>query len=360
MLKGEPVDRAPFCLYPHIDLELLTGESLAQLIEAFVERVEPDLVAVPFVWNYTLPANVSLDRPSDLANLTAVHARHGGWGEQIDALRRLCRLYHGKRPVVAVVPSAYRCLERLTSTSFLNEAQSGFLWGALEQLSRSLSAFEKAAVEVGCEGVLVEESGASHELWSPDVYRTKVLPLLQAQLQACKPAWTVVQFTGRRLFWEQLDTLETDGIGWPLAAGPGLVRGSLRRESGFVWGGLDSTGWPESSSAVLRNSPLRALSGDFPAKPVILAPPGGVQGLRLDQLEALAEALRRLPSPERLRETLAEREERLAARPPKPPRRKEAREPIAPRVLEAPKPPKGARTRLHAPEPPAESSPPAE
>ena len=38
MLRGEPVDRAPFCLYPHFDHELLSGESLADLVEADVAR----------------------------------------------------------------------------------------------------------------------------------------------------------------------------------------------------------------------------------------------------------------------------------------------------------------------------------
>jgi hypothetical protein len=361
MLQGDPVDRAPFCLYPHFDQELLNGDTLAALVEAFVEKVEPDVVAVPWTYNYTLPSGASLDRPGDLNQISAVHGRHGAWSQQLDAIRRVCLAFHGKRPVVSVVPSAFRQLERLSSIKLINESlreSPGFLFGALEQLNRSLIAFIKEAVKIGVSGIVVEESAATHELWSPAQYKEKALPLLQAQVGASQPAWTAVQFVGRRLFWEELGELRCQGLGWPVASGPGLIRGA-QRWKGFVWGGLDPAAWPESSRATLRGGLVQTMK-DFPATPVILAPPAGLSGLRPDQLEALGLALRRMPSPEMLRETLEQREERLAALPKRPQKRKEAREPFVPVQLEAPKPAKGARTRLRGQAQPAEPSAPTD
>ena len=358
-LRGEPVDRPPFCLYPHYDLELLGGDVLAQTVQAFVERMEPDVVAVPSCYGYTLPAKLSLDRPSDLSGLEPVHGRHGSWSQQQDAIRSTCRAFFGKRPVVAVVPSPYRELEKLAGGRLTREAMNegpGFFYQALEVLARSLVAFVKQAVEAGVQGIIIEETGASHEVMTPALYREKILPLLLHQIEAVKPAWVVVQFLGRRIFWEDLQ-LECQGIGWPVAAGPNLARGAMRWH-GFVWGGLDPSGWADASTAWLRGS-LRQQLGEITSRPLILTTPTGLTGLRLDQVEALAFGLRRLPSAERLRETPAELEARRAATPPRPRKHTEEREPFVPPLREAPKPAMGARTRLHAkPSPEEPLSPP--
>lgn len=350
-LQGEAADRPPFCLYPHYDLDLLSGEILTQAVQTFVDRFEPDVVVVPACFGYTMPTKLSLDRTSDLAHLEVVHGRHGDWSQQQDAIRATCRSFFGKRPVVAVVPSAFRQLQRLAGLRLSQEALNeggGFLMQALESLNKSLIAFIKMAVEAGLSGVLIEESAASHELMAPAVYREKLLPLLKSQILAAKPAWAAVQFLGRRIFWEDLKLDgECEGIGWPVAAGPNLARGAMRWK-GFVWGGLDPTPWADASSAWLRGSLLQVLNSEMTPRPCILAPHCGLTGLRLDQIEALANALRRLPSLERLRETPAQLDERRAARPARPDKRREEREPVAPPLLSPPKPPIGARTRLHA------------
>lgn len=354
MLAGEPVDRAPFCLYPQYDLDLLAGDVLASAVEAFVERYEPDVVAVPRCFDYTMPPNLSLDRASDLARFELVHGRHGDWGHQQDAIRRVCRTFFGKRWVAAVVPSAWTQLHRLAGGRFLQEAlreNSGFLWQALDVLTRSLCAFNRQAIESGVNMILVEETGASHEVMEPVLYRDKVLPLLQQQLSSTGKVLSVAQFLGRRLYWDECP-LQCSGIGWPIEAGPGFARGA-KRIQGFAWGGLDTTLWADASSAWLRGS-LRQQLTDLPTTPFILAPPTGISKIRPDQLEALAFGLRRLPSPERLRETPEEMEARRAATPPKPRKHKEEREPFVPILREAPKPAKGARTRLHGKSSPEE------
>lgn len=349
MLAGEPVDRPPFCLYPAYNLDWLGGEVLHRAMEAFVERVEPDVVALPYVYSYSLPANLSLDRLTDLAGIEAVHGRHGDWSHQVDALRSLCGQYFGKRWVAAVVPSAYKQLEHLIGGELLREGieqQSGFLFQALDRLNQSLCSLIRTAVDQGAQMVVVEETGASHEWMSPKLYRERLLPGLEAQAEAAGRARFVLQLQGRRLFWEELKLQQPSwGLGWPLAAGPGLVRGATRWP-GFLWGGLDPTDWSQASSAWLRGGVRQQLS-DFPERPIILATPGPLGPLRLDQWEALAHGLRRLPSPERLRETPEEMEERRAARPPRPVKRREEREAPQAQWLEAPKPPKGVRTRLH-------------
>lgn len=358
MLAGELVDRAPFCLYPHYDLDLLDGEVMTRAIEAFVEQYEPDIVAVPRCFEYTLPPNLSLDRPSNLADLQEVHGRHGAWSQQQDAIRSLCRSFFGKRWVAAVVPSAWTQLEQLTGKRFLQEAlrdQGGFVWSALDRLNRSLCAFIRQAVESGIQLLIVEETGASHEVMDVPLYRQRVLPLLQQQVESAGKVLSITQYLGRRLFWDECRPV-CGGLGWPLEAGPSFARGA-RKFEGIAWGGLDPGEWSEASSAWLRGS-LRQKLTELPETPFILAAPSGLRRLRPDQMEALCHGLRRLPSPERLRETPAEMEARRAAEPPRPRKRKEAREPVAPVRLEAPKPPKGAKIRLHGKSSPeAPSSP---
>lgn len=354
VLRGEAADRPPFCLYPAYDLELLGGDVLAQAVQAFVEATETDVVAVPACFGYTLDSNVSLDRPDDLVKITAVHARHGAWSQQQDAIRTTCRAYFGKRPVVAVVPSPFLQLQKLAGQRLTAEALSdkpGFFGQAIENLSKSLISFIKAAVEAGVQGIIIEETGASHELMELGVYKERLLPSLLGLIEACKPAWSVVQFLGRRIFWEELK-LPSQGLGWPVAAGPNLGRGAMRWH-GFVWGGLDPEGWNDASTAWLRGS-LRQHLGEITTRPLILTTPGGLRGLSLDRIQALAHGLRRLPSVERLRETPADLEARRAATPPRPRRNTEERERPAPVVREAPAPLPGARTRLHAKQSPEE------
>ncbi|MBX3169094.1 MAG: hypothetical protein KF760_16930 [Candidatus Eremiobacteraeota bacterium] len=351
VLKGEPVDRPAFCLYPSYDLELLGGDVLAQAVQAFVERTETDVVVVPACFGYTLDSNVSLDRPSDLAKIGPVHGRHGAWSQQQDAIRTTCRAYFGKRPVVAVVPSPFLQLQKLAGHKLTLEALregGGFFQQAIENLARSLASFIKLAVEAGVQGIILEETAASHEFMEPAVYKEKLLASLLSLIEGCKPAWSVVQFLGRRIFWEELK-LPCQGLGWPVAAGPNLARGAMRW-SGFVWGGLDPEGWSEASPAWLRGS-LRQHLGEITTRPLVLTTPGGLKGLSLDRLEALAFGLRRLPSVERLRETPAELEARRAAAPPRPRKPREDREEYerpAPQLREAPKPLPGARIRLQA------------
>jgi hypothetical protein len=354
VLRGEAADRPPFCLYPAYDLELLGGDVLAQAVQAFVEATETDVVAVPACFGYTLDANVSLDRPDDLAKITAVHGRHGAWSQQQDAIRTICRAYFGKRPVVAVVPSPFLQLQKLAGQRLTLEALSekpGFFSQAIESLGKSLTAFIKAAVEAGVQGIILEETGASHEVMELATYRERLLPSLLALIEACKPAWSVVQFLGRRIFWEELK-LPSQGLGWPVAAGPNLARGAMRWH-GFVWGGLDPESWSDASTAWLRGS-LRQQLGEITPRPLILTTPGGLRGLSLDRIQALAHGLRRLPSVERLRETPADLEARRAAAPPRPRKHKEEHERPAPPLREAPAPLPGARTRLHAKQSPEE------
>ncbi|MBS2035553.1 hypothetical protein JST97_11230 [bacterium] len=348
VLKGEAADRPPFCLYPAYDLELLGGDVLAQAIQVFVERTETDVVAVPACFGYTLDANVSLDRPEDLAKIEAVHGRHGAWSQQQDAIRTTCRTYFGKRAVVAVVPSPFLQLQKLAGQRLTLEAlteKPGFFGQAIENLGKSLVAFVKAAVEAGVQGIIIEESGASHEVMELAVYKERLLPSLLSLIEACKPAWSVVQFLGRRIYWEELK-LPSQGLGWPVAAGPNLARGAMRWH-GFTWGGLDPEGWSDASTAWLRGS-LRQQMGEITTRPLILTTPGGLRGLSLDRIEALAFGLRRLPSVERLRETPADLEARRAATPPRPRKHKGEYERPAPPLREAPKPLPGARTRLQA------------
>ena len=351
VLKGEAVDRPAYCLYPCYDLELLGGDVLAQAVQAFVERTETDVVAVPACFGYTLDTNVSLDRPSDLAKIGPVHGRHGAWSQQQDAIRTTCRAFFGKRPVVAVVPSPFLQLQKLAGHKLTQEALregGGFFGQAIESLTKSLVSFIKLAVEAGVQGIILEETGASHELVELSTYKEKLLPSLLTLIEACKPSWSVVQFLGRRIFWEELK-LPSQGIGWPVAAGPNLARGAMRW-SGFVWGGLDPEGWSDASTAWLRGS-LRNQMGEITTRPLILTTPGGLKGLSLDRIEALAFGLRRLPSAERLRETQADVEARRAATPPRPRKPREDREEYerpAPQLREAPKPLPGARTRLQA------------
>lgn len=348
VLKGEPVDRPAFCLYPSYDLELLGGDVLAQAVQAFVERTETDVVAVPACFGYTLDSNVSLDRPADLAKIGPVHGRHGSWSQQQDAIRSTCRAFFGKRPVVAVVPSPFQQLQKLAGHKLTQEALqegTGFFGQAIESLTRSLASFIRVAVEAGVQGIILEETGASHELMELATYKEKLLPSLLSLIEACKPSWSVVQFLGRRIFWEELK-LPSQGLGWPVAAGPNLARGAMRWP-GFVWGGLDPEGWNDASTAWLRGS-LRQQMGEITTRPLILTTPGGLKGLSLDRLEALAFGLRRLPSAERLRETQADVEARRAAAPPRPRKHKEEYERPVPQLREAPKPLPGARTRLQA------------
>ncbi len=360
VLKGEPVDRPAFCLYPSYDLELLGGDVLAQAVQAFVERTETDVVAVPACFGYTLDSNVSLDRPADLAKIGPVHGRHGSWSQQQDAIRSTCRAFFGKRPVVAVVPSPFQQLQKLAGLKLTQEALNegtGFFGQAIDSLTKSLASFIRVAVEAGVQGIILEETGASHELMELAVYKEKLLPSLLSLIEVCKPSWSVVQFLGRRIFWEELK-LPSQGLGWPVAAGPNLARGAMRW-SGFVWGGLDPEGWNDASTAWLRGS-LRNQMGEITTRPLILTTPGGLKGLSLDRLEALAFGLRRLPSAERLRETQADVEARRAAMPPRPRKPKEEYErPEPPPRREAPTPLPGARTRLHAkPTPEEPLSPP--
>ena len=349
VLKGEPVDRLPFCLFPLLDMEWLTSSALVEAMEAFVEKIEPDVVAVPYCYGYSLPNNVSLERASDLTQVVPVHGRHGDFGAQQDAIRHLCNRYHGKRPVVAVIPSPFYQLQKLAGSKLLSESPA-FLSPALQALTKSLVSFIKVALESGVSGFVIEEIAASHEWMTPAEYKERHLGNLQALFAAAKPAWCVTQFLGRRIFWEDLK-LECEGLGWPVAAGPNLTRGALRWK-GFTWGGLDPTHWGDHSAAYLRGSLPQVLS-EIPNKPLLLATPGGIR-LRLDQWGSLGLGLRRLPSPERLRETPEQMEARRAAKPPRPRSHREAREEFVPQLMPAPVPEKGAKIRLHGKSTPAE------
>jgi hypothetical protein len=349
VVKGEPVDRLPFCLFPQLDMEWLPSSALVAAMEAFVEKVEPDVVAVPYCYGYTLPNGVSLERANDLAQVVPVHGRHGDFGSQQDAIRHLCNRYHGKRPVVAVIPSPYYQLQKLAGSKLLLESPA-FLAPALQALTTSLVSFIKVALASGVSGFVIEEVAASHEVMTPTEYKERHLDHLKAMFEAAKPGWCVAQFLGRRIFWEELK-LECEGIGWPVAAGPNLSRGAMRWK-GFTWGGLDPTHWGEHSAAYLRGSLAQVLS-QIPGKPLLLATPGGIR-LRLDQWAALGLGLRRLPSPDLLRETPEQRDARRAATPPRPRSRREAREEFVPPMLPVPVPQKGAKIRLHGKSTPAE------
>jgi hypothetical protein len=345
-MQGEATDRPPFAAYQRIPLNFMSGESSGTAALALAEFLEVDIAVMPFCYGYPASQPLSFDRPLDLAELEGCHGTTGVWSKQLDALRRLSKGSQGRRWVIQEVPSPWGLLFELAGRDLVMKSlreYPGFVKKALETLTESLTSFVRCSLQEETQGILYRNPAMSFEVMQPKDYQIWGQRYDQSILEVAKDCPLVVQqFVGPKCYVREVGDLPVTAFGWSTATGPRMDI-NQPRFGRVLWGGLNETmtdqsldSWRGHVEDVLRDSRQTnwICSLGEPLTP----------GLSLSKLTALKEAVFSYRRPREPKDGLSDGPDGEAPRRPR--KNREEYEKPAPKLLEPPIPPKGAKTRI--------------
>lgn len=271
--RGGDLDRRPFTFWHPFGLSHMKADSLVAASLTFAAVYGVDLLRMPLVRDLPLPAQTSLDRPHDLAALESFSARHGFWGERLEALQTIVRKAEQRIAVFETMADPLTSLSWVTSPELLAQSEQShpnFLDKALATVTEAQRSYLKILLQhTKVDGVAFEISSASFEARPPEDFVRLVKPHLAALLEeAAQHGQPLIwlHLRGRRLYLEPLLDLPHDGLCWPhLDHGPSFDK-LPRSYSGALTGGLSSAAISQASFQDLRrqveearNFPVRLL-----------------------------------------------------------------------------------------------------
>ncbi len=301
-LAGEEIDKRPFTFWHPFGLSHMKAESLSTVAISFAAAYGMDLLRLPTVRDFPLPAQTSLDRPIDLTSFEPVAAHAGFWAERLEALKTLTRLAEGRIAIFEAVPDPMTALAWVCPPDVLATAERShpsFLEKALSLVTESLRGYVKALLtETKIDGLVFEIGSASYEQREPSDFSTHIKPHLELLVREVReigeaPIW--LQLTGRRTYVEPLLDLEPTLLSWShLAHGPALDK-LPRRQRVPLAGGIDETAIQQASYQEIRRQVEEAR--DMPV--ALLCPgdalPADLAPTRLQALSTFLKKRDRLP-----------------------------------------------------------------
>lgn len=250
-LKGEPVDRVPFCFWHHFKPEG-SGEHLAELTLEFLRtKFTLDIVKIMPDLRYPAP-EPAIAQAADWERLPHLGLDTPSFREQLICIRRLRAKLGPDFPLILTLFSpltmTFQLAGKETALTHLLEQPASF-----EQGLKTLAANERelvgAAIEAGASGIFFSCMGATNIDMSPEDYARFGRPYDLEVLEHAQDGWLNIVHVHADPS-QQGDTLYFDRfIDYPVAAmswseqltGPSLSE-ALRLTNKCLMGGLDERG----------------------------------------------------------------------------------------------------------------------
>ena len=279
-VKGEAVDRVPFCFWHHFKPEGSGERMAAYTLEFFHQKFDLDIIKIMPDLSYPMPKTPFSD-PTQLLSLPRLSMNTPAFHEQIVCIRKLraelgadypllltlfspltyLRYFLGKDKVVETVRNAPEVVEQ-----------------GMEVISANLRDLISAAIDGGASGVFFSCMGATSANLTRDEYLCFGRPSDLAVLEGAQNGWlNTVHIhadpdqAGDQIYFDLFTDYPVSVISWSdRLTGPSLSE-ALTLTDKTLMGGLDERGpLTHGSEDELRNEILSAVS-QTQARRLILA-----------------------------------------------------------------------------------------
>lgn len=190
-LKGEPVDRVPFCFWHHFKPEG-SGERMAALtLEFFRAKFNLDIVKVMPDLRYPAP-EPAITQASDWTRLPRLGLETPSFREQLACIRVLRSAIGPGFPLILTLFSpltmTFQFAGKAAALTHLREHPDLFEQG-LKQLAANERDLVGAAIEAGADGIFFSCMGATHIDLTPEEYARFGRPYDLAVLEQAQGGW---------------------------------------------------------------------------------------------------------------------------------------------------------------------------
>jgi uroporphyrinogen decarboxylase len=295
-LAGGEVDRIPLAFWMHNfatenSAGGLTAETLRLARTFDWDYLKPQSRAQCFaeIWGLTYHPSTERAAPytvtrnparsaADLTRLKPVDSRGGALGEQLEALRAIRSALGADTPIVWTVFSPMMVVPFLLEGGRdkaleIVRSEPKALEAALDAITETLTAYVKACVDAGADGVFYATNLATRDLLRPDECRRFQRPYDRRVLDAAASApFNIMHVCGTGAHFAEFADYPVAAFSWALAQGnPSLAEGH-RRTGRAVMGGIPAKPEIGSMTPVEIGGRVSAAITDTGGRWLLLAP----------------------------------------------------------------------------------------
>jgi uroporphyrinogen decarboxylase len=269
-VKGEAVDRVPFCFWHHFKPEG-SGERLAAYtLEFFHQKFDLDIIKIMPDLPYPAPTTPFTD-PAQLLTLPRLSMNTPAFREQIVCIRKLRAELGDDYPLLLTLFSPLTYLRYFLGKAEVVTAVRNapeFVEQGLAIISANLSDLMSAAIDAGASGIFFSCMGATSAHLTRDEYISLGRPSDLAALEGARNGWLNTVHvhadpdqTGDQIYFDLFSDYPVSVISWSdRLTGPSLSE-ALTLTTKTLMGGLDERGpLTHGSEDELRNEILSAVS----------------------------------------------------------------------------------------------------
>jgi uroporphyrinogen decarboxylase len=250
-VKGEPVDRVPFCFWHHFKPEG-SGERMAELtLEFFHTRFSLDIIKIMPDLRYP-PPEPAVSRAADWANLPRLNLESPSFREQLVCIRQLRATLGPDFPLILTLFSpltmTFQFAGKERAIGHLRTQPEPFEQG-LERISANERELVGAAIEAGASGIFFSCMGATTIDLTPEEYARFGRPYDLAVLENARGGWLNIVHVhadpsqkGDTLYFDRFVDYPVAAMSWSdRLTGPSL-REALKLTDKCLMGGLEERG----------------------------------------------------------------------------------------------------------------------
>jgi uroporphyrinogen decarboxylase len=261
-LRGEPVDRVPVSLWLHNfatenSAETLTAETVRLARRFDWDFLKPQSRAQCFAEMWGLGYTPSRERATpytvtraplatadDLRRLEPADARSGALAEQVEALRAIREAVGRDTPIIWTVFSPLMVLPFLlaggrAAAVSLMRSEPVAVDHALSAMAETLTAYARAAVAEGADGLFYATNMATRDLSTPDECRRFQRPYdLRILGQAASAPFNLLHVCGTGILFDEFVDYPATALSWATVPGNPSLREAHHRTGRAVVGGL--------------------------------------------------------------------------------------------------------------------------
>lgn len=250
-LKGEPVDRVPFCFWHHFKPEG-SGERMAELtLEFFRRKFDLDIVKIMPDLRYPAP-EPAITQAADWARLPRLNLETPSFREQLVCIRTLRSTLGPDAPLILTLFSpltmTFQFAGKAAALTHLR-TQPALVEQGLKTLAANERELVAAAIEAGASGIFFSCMGATNIDLTPEEYARFGRPYDLDVLEQAQGGWLNIVHVhadpsqkGDTLYFDRFVDYPVAAISWSdRLTGPSL-REALALTDKCLMGGLDERG----------------------------------------------------------------------------------------------------------------------
>lgn len=246
-LEGKPVDRVPFSLFYHFSKSQFGGKRMAKAHVDYYRSADPDFVKVMNDNYYLPPGFRGLKKASDWRALRPAPLSSRFFQDQLSGLRKIVEAVGDESMVITTVFNPFHDADEIgggTASAQLKEYPEAVDEG-LSTVAESLTAFVKACLDAGADGIYFAAHGGSRDSLSRREFEKFIKPHDLRVLRAARDAgaaFNVLHTCGKNLRLGSYADYPSHAVNWAPQSGNLSLEEGRRLFGRPIMGGLDQGG----------------------------------------------------------------------------------------------------------------------